>query len=180
MRARWPGRRSGTIAFACCSSGPSPTAARLDAALERAGVRARTVVTGRVPLAELAAHVEAADVVAHLRYPTARETSAALLRVLAQGRPTIVSDLEHQAELPEDAVLRADVVDETGELTRAILRLSGDPAARARLGARRRGARAPRARSGPGARRLGERARGRAGAPGPAARPLARALAATG
>jgi hypothetical protein len=94
------------------------------------------VATGRVPLADLPVHVEAADVVAHLRYPTARETSAALLRVLAQGRATVVSDLEHQADLPGDAVVRAEVTDETGELTRAILRLAGDPAARARLGSR--------------------------------------------
>jgi hypothetical protein len=48
----------------------------------------------------------------------------------------VVSDLEHQADLPEDAVVRVDVTDETGELTRAILRLAGDPATRARLGTR--------------------------------------------
>jgi glycosyltransferase involved in cell wall biosynthesis len=117
-------------------AGPPGDAPRIAALLERYGLRGRAVATGRVPLAELPVHVEAADVVAHLRYPTARETSAALLRVLAQGRATVVSDLEHQADLPEDAVLRADVTDETGELTRAILRLAADPAARARLGSR--------------------------------------------
>jgi glycosyltransferase involved in cell wall biosynthesis len=116
-------------------AGPVPDPVRLEADLERAGVRGRTVVTGRVPLAQLPTHVDAADVVAHLRYPTARETSAALLRVLAQGRATIVSDLAHQADLPEDAVVRLDVTDEEGGLVRAILRLAGDPAARARLGA---------------------------------------------
>ncbi len=115
--------------------GPVPDPGRLEADLDRIGVRPLTVVTGRVPLSDLATHIEAADVVAHLRYPTARETSAALLRVLAQGRATVVSDLEHQADLPEDAVVRVDVTDEEGELTRAILRLAGDPGARARLGA---------------------------------------------
>jgi glycosyltransferase involved in cell wall biosynthesis len=115
--------------------GPVPDPPRLEAELGRLGVRERTVVTGRVPLEDLATHIEATDVVAHLRYPTARETSAALLRVLAQGRPTIVSDLEHQAELPQDAVLRVDVTDEGDQLARAILRLAADPGARARLGA---------------------------------------------
>jgi glycosyltransferase involved in cell wall biosynthesis len=115
--------------------GPVPDPARLEAALDRAGVLGRTVVTGRVPLDDLAAHIEAADVVAHLRYPTARETSAALLRVLAQGRPTIVSDLEHQAELPGDAVVRVGMTDERSELTRAILRLATEPDARGALGA---------------------------------------------
>jgi glycosyltransferase involved in cell wall biosynthesis len=115
--------------------GPVPDARRLEADLDRLGARHLTVVTGRVPFSDLATHIEAADIVAHLRYPTARETSAALLRVLAQGRATVVSDLEHQAELPEDAVVRVDVTDEAGGLTRVILRLAGDPGARARLGA---------------------------------------------
>jgi glycosyltransferase involved in cell wall biosynthesis len=110
--------------------GPVPDQARLESDLERLGVRGRTVFTGRVPLAELAVHIEAADVVAHLRYPTARETSAALLRVLAQGRPTIVSDLEQQADLPRDTVLRVDPADEQATLTDALGRLAGDAALR--------------------------------------------------
>ena len=113
--------------------GPVPDRARLDADLERLGLLGRTVVTGRVPLAELAALIEAADVVAHLRYPSARETSAALLRVLAQGRPTLVSDLEHQAELPDDVVLRIDVADEDRALETGLRRLAGDAALRERL-----------------------------------------------
>jgi glycosyltransferase involved in cell wall biosynthesis len=114
--------------------GPVPDSTRVQALLARAGVGA-AVVTGRVPLEDLAAHVEAADVVAHLRYPTARETSAALLRVLAQGRATVVADLEHQADLPAEAVVRVDLEDETGGTAAAILRLAGDPEARRRLGA---------------------------------------------
>ena len=114
--------------------GPVPDGARLRAILSAAGVADRAVVTGRVSLEDLAVHVEAADVVAHLRYPTARETSAALLRVLAQGRPAIVSDLEHQADLPADTVVRVDVRDEIGGTARAILRLAEDPAARGRIG----------------------------------------------
>jgi glycosyltransferase involved in cell wall biosynthesis len=113
--------------------GPVPDRTRLESELERLGVRGRTVLTGRIPLPELAEHIEAADVVAHLRYPTARETSAALLRVLAQGRPTIVSDLEHQADLPGDAVLRVDVADEEAALGAALARLAGDAALRRQL-----------------------------------------------
>ena len=115
--------------------GPVPDPRALAAQLDALGVRDRTVMTGRVPLDELPAHMEMADAVVHLRYPTARETSAALLRVLAQGRPTIVSDLEHLADVPDDAVIRADMSDEEGDVTRGILRLAARPDLRARLGA---------------------------------------------
>lgn len=114
--------------------GPVPDEAALRRALADAGVEARTVVAGRVPLEELPGYIEAADVVAHLRYPTARETSAALLRVLAQGRPTAMTDLEHLSDIPDEAVLRLDPADEEGGLTRALLRLGGDRAARQALG----------------------------------------------
>jgi glycosyltransferase involved in cell wall biosynthesis len=103
--------------------------------LDAFGIAPRTIVTGRVPFAELAAHMELADVVIHLRYPSARETSAALLRVLAQGRPTVISDLEHLADVPQGVVLRADVRDEEGEVTRGLVRLATRPALRAQLGA---------------------------------------------
>ncbi len=115
-------------------AGPVPDRAALERELAALGLGERAVVTGRVPHDQLAAHVAAADVVAHLRWPTARETSAALLRVLAQGRPTIVSDLQHQSELPEAAVRRVDPAHEEG-LEAAILELALDPAARLRLGA---------------------------------------------
>jgi glycosyltransferase involved in cell wall biosynthesis len=115
--------------------GPVADRSALDDMLDRTGVRTRTTVTGRVPLAELAAHMEVADIVAHLRYPTARETSAALLRVLAQGRPAIVSDLENLDEVPEGAAVKVDVADEEGEVTRAILRLAASAELRARVGA---------------------------------------------
>jgi glycosyltransferase involved in cell wall biosynthesis len=114
--------------------GPVPDRERLEKHLARLGVAERTVMTGRVPLEELPAHMEAADLVVHLRYPTARETSAALLRVLAQGRPVVMSDHEHLADIPGDAVVRADLTDEEGDVTRAILRLSEKPSVRRALG----------------------------------------------
>ena len=115
--------------------GPTPDRHGLGALLARHGISARTVVAGRVPLWTLPAHMEAADLVVNLRYPTARETSAALLRLLAQGRPTVMSDLEHLTDIPSDAVVRADLADEEGEVTRAILRLSASPRLRLRLSA---------------------------------------------
>ncbi len=102
--------------------------------LRSAGIAARSVVTGRVPLSELPVYIEAADVAVHIRYPTARETSAALLRVLAQGRAAVVSDLCNFAEIPDTVVIRARLTDEEGEVTRAILRLAENPGLGERLG----------------------------------------------
>lgn len=116
--------------------GPVPDRAQLDGLLARLAVAARTIVTGRVPLAELPLHMAAADVAVHLRYPTARETSAALLRVLAQGRPAVIPDLENLAEVPDDVAVKVDVADEEGAVTRGLLRLASRPELRDRLGAR--------------------------------------------
>jgi len=115
--------------------GPVPEGSELEARLSALEVAGRTTIAGRVPFDDLPAHMEAADLVVHLRYPTARETSAALLRVLAQGRPTVISDLEHLAAIPDHAVVRADLADEEGAVTRAILRLAETPRQRERLGA---------------------------------------------
>jgi glycosyltransferase involved in cell wall biosynthesis len=117
-------------------AGPVPDAPALHALLERRGVAGRTVVTGHVPLEALPTHIAAADLVLHLRYPTAGETSAALLRALAQGRPAVVPDLPNLADIPDDAVVKLDVADEEGEATRALLRLAADRALRERLGRR--------------------------------------------
>lgn len=114
--------------------GPAPDPARIWKGLIELGLRDVAILTGRVSAEELPLYIETADIVAHLRYPTARETSAALLRVLAQGRATIAPDLRNLDEVPKHAVLRADVRDEEGETLRAILRLAARPEERERLG----------------------------------------------
>jgi glycosyltransferase involved in cell wall biosynthesis len=114
--------------------GPVADPDALRRTLQARGVLDRTVITDRVPLEELPAYMGGADLAVHLRYPTGRETSAALLRLLAQGRPTVISDLEHLADIPDGAVVRADPTDEEGEVTRAVLRLHDNPALRARIG----------------------------------------------
>jgi glycosyltransferase involved in cell wall biosynthesis len=114
--------------------GPLPDPSALWARVAELGLRDVTIMTGRVSQEELPSYIEAVDVAVHLRYPTARETSAALLRVLAQGRASVISDLENLAEIPDDAVVRADATDEEGSVLRAILRLAARPAERERLG----------------------------------------------
>lgn len=72
----------------------------------RHGVAERLHVAGYLPFAELQAAIAACDVCLNLRYPTAGETSASLLRILACGRAAIVSDYGPLAHLPDEVALR--------------------------------------------------------------------------
>jgi glycosyltransferase involved in cell wall biosynthesis len=94
------------------------------------------------------------DVSLNLRWPSALETSGPWLRALAAGRPTVIVDLPHQAELPAldprtwqlhppaahgrraaDAIATAiDIMDEEHSLRRAMRRLALDADLRAALG----------------------------------------------
>ena len=118
------------------------------------GVAGAVICTGHVPDEEVAAYLGAADIVSCLRWPSARETSASWLRAIGAGRPTIVTDLAQQTDLPTldprswtvlDAApektgrapiaVSVDVMDEDHSLTLALKRLIADQTLRARLGA---------------------------------------------
>lgn len=120
-------------------AGPVSDTAWLQELIERLGVSSRTVVTGRLGNDDFAAAMAISDIVVHLRYPTARETSAALLRVMAQGRPVIVSDIANQSEIPSEVARRVGPTDEEGDLTRALDWALRNPEAARAMGERARG-----------------------------------------
>jgi glycosyltransferase involved in cell wall biosynthesis len=65
------------------------------------GLESHATATGYIESGdELTEHVAACDVSLNLRWPTAREMSGPWLRALAAGRPTIITDLEHLADVP--------------------------------------------------------------------------------
>jgi len=77
--------------------------------LERAlgGLEEKVVSVGYVPdLSTFFDYVAACDICVNLRHPTLGETSASLLRVMAVGRPVVVSDVGWYAELPGDCCLK--------------------------------------------------------------------------
>lgn len=78
---------------------------------EAAGASDRVHVVGFLDFADFEQAIAACDLCVNLRYPTAGETSASLLRVLAVGRPAIVSDYAHSAELPDDVVVKIPLGD---------------------------------------------------------------------
>lgn len=87
------------------------------------GLSDRVHVTGFLPFEDLEAAIAACDLCANLRYPTAGETSASLLRVLAVGRAAIVSDYAQFAELDDAAVLKVPLGE--GEVE-ALAKAAGD------------------------------------------------------
>ena len=105
----------------------------------RAGVAERVHVAGFLPFADFEAAIAATDLCLNLRYPTAGETSASLLRVLALGRPAIVSDYAQFAELPPGVALRVPLApsreEEAAALAAAVRGLLADPARLAAMGA---------------------------------------------
>lgn len=74
---------------------------------ERLGVADAVIFAGRVSDESFWLHAFAADICLNLRYPTAGETSATLLRLLACGCPVMVTDQIHVSDFPEKVVARA-------------------------------------------------------------------------
>ncbi len=92
-------------------AGEVSEAVDLEAKIARAGVGDRVHITGFLDYDEFLAAIGACDVCVNLRYPTAGETSASLLRVLAVGRAVAVSDYAQFAELPDDIAIKVPLGD---------------------------------------------------------------------
>ncbi len=107
----------------------------LEEVIGEAGVGERVHVTGFLDYADFEAAISACDLALNLRYPSAGETSAALLRVLALGRPTLVSEYAQFAELPEDVAIKVPVGEgEVEAIAARSAELLGEPGRLARMG----------------------------------------------
>lgn len=107
--------------------------------IARSGLSDAVTVTGYVPRVAFETYVAAADICVNLRYPTAGETSASLLRLLGAGRPTLVSAVGAFAELPPGVAAQVDPGPAEGDQILAYCRLLlPRPELAAALGARAR------------------------------------------
>jgi hypothetical protein len=107
-------------------------------------------ITGYLPTDDaFTACIAAADVGLCLRWPTAREVSGPWLRCLAAGKPTVITDLSHLADVPAldprtwlphqangrpPCTVAIDILDEDHSLRLTLRRLGADGELRASLG----------------------------------------------
>jgi glycosyltransferase involved in cell wall biosynthesis len=104
-------------------------------ALIAASPHARRIeVTGYASEETYRQHLAACDIAVSLRALSRGETSGAVLKNLAAGRATIVSDDAAMGELPVDAVVKV-MPDSADALAKALRQLVDTPALRERLGA---------------------------------------------
>lgn len=104
--------------------------------VEQLGLKGKVIFTGRVPADDLPNYLAMCDIAVNLRFPTTGEASGAVMRLLAHGKPTLVSNVGWFAELPAEVVVKVDVGSGESEAVAAWLtRLATDPALCSRTGA---------------------------------------------
>lgn len=93
------------------------------------------VVTGYVDMEEFYRHIAACDIAVSLRYPSAGETSGALVRLLGSGKAVILPNMQQFAEWPDEVCLKVDPGPLAGPMLLYYLRrLVADEELRYRLG----------------------------------------------
>ncbi len=130
--ARLRAARPEAVFLLAGEAGPEVDLERRLAGSAGAGV----IPLGHLPLDRFLAAMAATDVALNLRHPTGGETSGTLMRLLALGKATVVTDAGAFAEIPDGCVAKvAPDAFEAEVLAEVLARLAGDPALRAALGA---------------------------------------------
>lgn len=93
------------------------------AMIQALGLTEQVQLTGYAAFETLEDYTAAADCCVNLRYPTAGETSASLLRIMGAGCPVFVSRTGAFEELPDNTCIKIDVDDIEEELLLEYLRL---------------------------------------------------------
>ncbi len=104
-------------------------------ALVPEALRPRVLLAGRPELADFLGFMAAADLAVNLRWPSAGETSATLIRLLGMGKPVVVTDAGSFAELPDGTVAKVPPDETEEDLLAAYLdALAADPVLRRAMG----------------------------------------------
>jgi glycosyltransferase involved in cell wall biosynthesis len=93
------------------------------------------IQTGYVTSKKMYEYMHISDICINLRYPTAGETSASLLRLMDMDKPVIVSNIGWFSELPDDCCIKIDINDyEEDTLLEFLYVLASDMILREKIG----------------------------------------------
>lgn len=109
----------------------------LEGEIQRLGLKDKVRMTGYLTMDDFYRYIEAADLCINLRYPSNGETSASVLRIMAQGKPVIVTDIDSFADYPGEIVLKVpppDKGNDTEATARLFIELADNPARLQALG----------------------------------------------
>lgn len=130
VRQRYPRARYLIVGDAS----PSPHVQQL---VQKLDLQDAVVCTGYVEKDDFLRYIAAVDVCVSLRWPTMGETSGSVLRQLAAGKATIVSNVGWYAEIPDDCCRKVPVgSDEEERLAEVMMELAADPVERGAVGRR--------------------------------------------
>ena len=122
--------------FLIAGTVPPQLAQTLDRQVRYLGLGGRVRRLGFIAPGTVADLLAAADCCVNLRYPSAGETSASLLRIMGAGLPVLVSDAGSFRELPEGCCLKIPVGPvEEALLAEYLLALAHDDTLRGSIGA---------------------------------------------
>ncbi|GIL15246.1 MAG: glycosyl transferase family 1 [Chloroflexota bacterium] len=107
--------------------------------LRALGIEQFTQRVGFAPMETYQAYIAASDVCLNLRYPSAGETSASLLRLLGAGKTTLITRVGAYAELPDEVCVKIEPdAHEKQMLVEALEYFFQRPDARQAIGAKAR------------------------------------------
>lgn len=131
-------RQAGVNAHYIIVGSVSP-AVSLPTLVRRTNTQGAVHVTGYVSASEFNAYVALSDICINLRHPTAGETSASLLRLLAAAKPTLITASGSFLEIPDTAAVHIPLdASERDMLSHTAYLLYRHPELRQRLAANAR------------------------------------------
>ncbi len=106
----------------------------LEEEIRQRGIQDLVQVTGHVEREKFQELMNRADIILNLRYPSAGEMSATLLRAMACAKPVLISRLQYLREIPQDVALQVRPDREIEDIYSNLEKLIRDPELRTRLG----------------------------------------------
>ena len=103
--------------------------------IKELGLEKQVLITGFIPYEDFFDYIALSDICVNLRHPTVRATSANILKIMAFGKPILISDLCENIDLPNTCCIKIPLDESEQEhLIRSFQRLYQDLEYRKQMG----------------------------------------------